>query len=44
MNVLDQKKEMCLSFDTPPFLYPFLNIYEINKANRQLLSFHFIKN
>ncbi len=19
MNVLDQKKEMCLSFDTPPF-------------------------
>lgn len=20
MNVLDQKKEMCLSFDTPPFL------------------------
>ena len=22
MNVLDQKKEMCLSFDTPPFLYP----------------------
>ena len=20
MNVLDQKKEMCLSFDTPPFV------------------------
>ena len=20
MNVLDQKKEMCLSFDTPPFI------------------------
>ena len=20
MNVLDQKKEMCLSFDTPPYL------------------------
>ena len=21
MNVLDQKKEMCLSFDTPPSLF-----------------------
>ncbi len=26
MNVLDQKKEMCLSFDTPPSVYRYKRI------------------
>ena len=27
MNVLDQKKEMCLSFDTPPLIFKNKNYY-----------------
>ena len=29
MNVLDQKKEMCLSFDTPPSIYLYKERYEM---------------
>ncbi len=42
MNVLDQKKEMCLSFDTPPsnsYLNKYNLLEKVSNGNLPSLSF-----